>query len=96
MKDTFISRMLSHPRPDENHVNLMHWLYRMSCIFVVKLRWFLHRMTSKNDVSLCKLDVNVKDRTAVAGSVGCFKLELKLFKEKGKVYIMFFFKHQMW
>ena len=29
----------------------------------------------KNDVTLCKLDVNVKDRTAVAGSVELFKFE---------------------
>ena len=32
-------------------------------------------VTSKNDVTLCKLDVNVENRTAVAGSVGFFKLE---------------------
>ena len=30
---------------------------------------------AKTDVTLCKLDVNVKNRTAVAGSVGFFKLE---------------------
>ena len=29
----------------------------------------------KNDVTLCKLDVNVKNRTAVAGSVDFFKLQ---------------------
>ena len=29
----------------------------------------------KNDVTLSKLDVNVKNRTAVAGSVDLFKLE---------------------
>ena len=39
-------------------------------------------MTSKNDVSLCKLDVNVKNQTALAGGVGFFKLELKLSKGK--------------
>ena len=32
-------------------------------------------VTSKNDVTLCKLDVKVKNRTAVAGSVDFFKLE---------------------
>ena len=36
----------------------------------------------KNGVSLCKIDVYVKNRTAVADSVGYFKLELKLFKGK--------------
>ena len=39
-------------------------------------------VTSKNDVTLCKLDVNVKNRTAVAGSVFYFKLKYKLFKGK--------------
>ena len=36
----------------------------------------------KNDVSSCKLDVNVKNRTVVNGSVGFFKLELNLFTGK--------------
>ena len=40
----------------------------------------------KNDVSLYKVDVNAKSRTAVAGSVGFFKLEEKLFK--GKSYFI--------
>ena len=39
-------------------------------------------MTSEHDVTLCKLDVNVKNGTAVAGSVGFFKLEEKFFKGK--------------
>ena len=29
----------------------------------------------KTDIILCKLDVNVKNRIAVAGSVGFFELE---------------------
>ena len=40
--------------------------------------------TEKNDVSLCKLDVDVKNRTVVAGSIGFFKTELKTFR--GKYY----------
>ena len=32
-------------------------------------------VTSKNDVILCKLDVNVKNRTADGGSVDFFKLQ---------------------
>ena len=32
-------------------------------------------VTSKNDVTLCKLDVNVKNPMAVAGSVDFIKLE---------------------
>ena len=39
---------------------------------------FFTAITSKNDVTLCKLDVNVKNHTAVAGSVNFFQL----FKEK--------------
>ena len=56
--------MLSHPGLDKNHVFLMHRLYRKSRIYVVK---------SENDVTLCKLDVNVKNWTAVAGSVDFFE-----------------------
>ena len=43
---------------------------------------FLQPITSNNDITLCKFDVNVKNRTAVAGSVGFFILEYKLFKGK--------------
>ena len=32
-------------------------------------------VTSKNDVTLCKLDVNMKKRMAVAGSIDFFKLK---------------------
>ena len=32
-------------------------------------------VTSKNDVTLCKVEVNVKNRTVVAGSVDFIKLE---------------------
>ena len=32
-------------------------------------------VTSKNDVTLCKLDVNVKNPTAAASSLDFFKLE---------------------
>ena len=39
-------------------------------------------VTPKNDVTLCKLDVNVKNRTAVAGSVDFIKLEYKPFDGK--------------
>ena len=39
-------------------------------------------VTSKNDVTLCKLDANVRNRTAVAGSVDLFKLEQKLLNGK--------------
>ena len=31
-----ISPMLFHSGPDKNHLNLMHWLYRKSHIYVVK------------------------------------------------------------
>ena len=32
-------------------------------------------VTSENDITLCKLDVKVKNRRAVAGSVNFFKLK---------------------
>ena len=32
-------------------------------------------VTSENDVTLCKLDVNVKNQTAVGGSVDFLKLK---------------------
>ena len=35
----------------------------------------LTAVMSKNDVTLCKLDVNVKNRTTVASSVDFIKLE---------------------
>ena len=40
-------------------------------------------VTSKNDVTLCILDVDIKNRTAVAGSVDFFKCKYKLFNGKG-------------
>ena len=68
--------MSSHPGPDKNHVHLMHWLYIGSRVSVLSSDVvFYTAITSKNDVTLCKLDVNVKNRTAVAGSVNFFQLE---------------------
>ena len=53
-------------------------------------------MTSEYDVNLCKLDANVNNRTAIAGSVGFFKLEKKLFKgKKVLLYSKFYFENQM-
>ena len=67
--------MLSNPRPDKNHVIL-----RIGCIgshvpTSSSDFGFYSRLRQTNDVSLCKLDVNVKSRSPVAGSVGLFKLE---------------------
>ena len=67
--------MLSHPGSDKNHVHLMHWLYRKSRIYRRQVTLVFTTATSKNDVTFCKLDVNVKNRTAVAGSVDFFKLK---------------------
>ena len=44
-------------------------------------------VTSKNDVTLCKSDVNVKNRKAVADSVDLFKLQWKLFNGKKCYFI---------
>ena len=70
-----ISPMLSQPGPDKNHVYLMHRLYRKSRIYSSSDVGIFTAVTSENDVTLCKLDVNVKNRTAVAGSVDYFKLK---------------------
>ena len=46
---------------------------------------------TENEASLCKLDVIVKNRTAVAGSVGFFKLEQKkLLKKEALFFNMFY------
>ena len=51
--------------------------------------FFFTAVTSENDVTLCKLDVNVKNRTAVGGSVD-------FFKEKVLFHSKFYFENQMW
>ena len=43
-------------------------------------------LTLKNDVTLCKLDVNVKNRTAAAGSIGFFYLSRHSLKKKVLLY----------
>ena len=45
----------------------------------------------RNGVTLCKLDFNVKNRTAVAGSVNFIKYEQKLFNGKKCCFIASFF-----
>ena len=67
-------QFLSHPGPDKNHVHLMHRLYWKSHIYVVKWCSFYRRYV-KNDIFLCKLDINIKNRMVVDGSVDVFKLE---------------------
>ena len=68
--------MLSHPGPDKNHVYLMHWLYRKSRIDLRRqMTLVFTAVTSENDVTLCKLNVDVKNRAAVACSVDFVKLE---------------------
>ena len=62
-------QFLSHTGPNKNHVCLMYRLYRKSSDVG------LYSCYVKNDVTLCKLVVNVNIRTAVAGSVDFFKLE---------------------
>ena len=53
-------------------------------------------ITSKNDVTLCKLDVNVKNRTAVAGSIGFFlNLSRNSLKDKVFYYSRLCFENQM-
>ena len=96
MPTNLISPMLSHPGLDKNHVYLMHRLYRKSRIYVVKWRWAFTAITSENDVTLCKLDVNVKNRTAVAGSGLLWNLSRNPLKEKVLFHSKFYFENQMW
>ena len=65
--------MLSHPGPDKksrvfNALVVLEVTYLRRQVTLV-----FTAVTSKNDVTLCKLDVNVKNRTAVAGSVDIIK-----------------------
>ena len=53
-------------------------------------------VTSENDVTLCKLDVNVKNRTAVGGSVASLNLSRNPLKEKVLFHSKFYFENQMW
>ena len=63
---------------------------------------YLHRqvtlvftvVTSKNDVTLCKLNVNVKNQTAVAGSVDFLDLSRNSSKENVLLYCKFYFENQ--
>ena len=87
--------MLSHPGPDKNHVNLMHWLYRKKYLCRQVTLVFTADYV-KNDVSLCVLDVNVKVLTAYAGIVGFFKLELKLFKGKVLLFVRSYLEIKCW
>ena len=73
MPTNLISPMLSHPGLDKNHVYLMHRLYRKHVSTSSSDVGFFTAVTSENDVTLCKLDVNVQNRTAVAGSVDFFE-----------------------
>ena len=50
----------------------------------------------KKDVTLCKIDVNVKNRMAVARRVDFFKLSRNLLKEKVLFHSKFYFENQMW
>ena len=67
-----------------------------NALVVWKVMYLCHQVTlvfTAHDVkkcSLCKLDINVKKRTVVAGSVGFFKLEQKFL-----LYSKFYFENQM-
>ena len=47
-------------------------------------------------VTLCKLNVNVKNRTAVAGSSTSLNLSRNSLKEKVLLFSKFYVKNQMW
>ena len=58
-------------------MNLMHWLYRSRQVTLV-----LQPISSKNDVTLCKLDVNVKIERRLLVASASFKLSRNSFKER--------------
>ena len=51
-------------------------------------------VTSENDVTLCKLDVNIKNRTAVTST--SLNLSRNPLKEKVLFHSTFYFENQMW
>ena len=53
-------------------------------------------VTSENDVTLYKLNVDVKNRTAVACSVDFVNLSRNSLTEKVLLYCKFFFENQIW
>ena len=67
--------MLSHPGPEKITCILCIGCIGSHVSTMSSDVGFFTAVTSKNDVTLCKLDVNVKNRTADAGSVDFFKLE---------------------
>ena len=69
--------MLSQPGTDEKHVYLMHCHVSTSSSDVV-----FTAITSKNDVTLCKLDVYVQNRTAVVVASNSLNLSRISLKEK--------------
>ena len=67
-------QFLSHPGPGKNRV--------FNALVVLEVTYLRRQVTlvftavtSKNDITLCKLDVNVKNRTGVVSSVDFFKFE---------------------
>ena len=52
--------------------------------------------TSKNDGTLCKLDVKVKTERRLLGALTSLNLSRNSLKEKGLFYSKFYFENQMW
>ena len=74
-------------------IKLLLMFVLLKILLVLKIYFILLQpITSKNDVTLCKLDVNVKNRTVVAS----LKLSRDSLKEKVLLYSKFYLKIQMW
>ena len=67
---------VSHRGPDKKSREFNAWVVQEVTYLRRQVTLVLQPITSNNDrrVTLCKLDINVKNRMAVAGSVGFFKL----------------------
>ena len=53
-------------------------------------------VTSKNDITLCKLDVNVENRRQSLVALTSFKLSKNPLKEKVLFHTKFYFENHMW
>ena len=80
----------------DNSYHTQDWIKscELNALVVKEVRYLRRQVTLvftvddvKKDVSLCKLDVTVMNLTAVAGSVGFFKLKLKSSLASGHVFI---------
>ena len=68
--------MFSHSGPDKNRVTLINSLVVLEVQYIrLQVTLVFTADDVENDLSFCKLDADIKNRTAVAGSVGFVTLK---------------------